>query len=266
LIADDATVVHADTDPVALGRSLSVDVPIRGDARAVVRRFDRELERIGIDFGEKFWTDALRRRIEDGTTVAVGPEDQQRDAMHPGSVVRELDELLPDDRLVVSDGGHFTMWVLDGITVDDPDDFVWLYEFLSIGLGFPAGIGATCSLLDRSEEKRCVAFCGDAGFMMTLQELDTAVRHELPLTLVVMNDRTLGSEYHKLKKRGQFPDSAVVDTPPIADVAEALGATGHTIGSLDDLRTVRGDVEDPPDGPVVLDCRTDREVRHRYYG
>jgi thiamine pyrophosphate-dependent acetolactate synthase large subunit-like protein len=265
LISDEATVVHADTDPVALGRHLPVDVSIVGDAKTAVRRFDEELERMGVDFSDRFWSEQMRRRIEDGSAVSVASTERDPEAMHPGSLVSELDELLPDERLVVSDGGHFTMWVLDGVTVERPEDFVWLYEFSSIGTGVPAGIGAARSLLDRSMDQRCVVFCGDGGFMMTLQELDTAVRHDVPLTVVVMNDRALGAEYHKLDKHGEDPASAVVDTPPIADVAEAMGATGHTIATVEDLHAIADRLADPSEGPLVLDCRTDRDVRHRYY-
>jgi thiamine pyrophosphate-dependent acetolactate synthase large subunit-like protein len=265
LIADEATVVHVDTKSLALGRHASVDVPVVGDARTVAEQFDEKLAEHEIDFDGKFWTERMQRRIADGTEVAQYLQPQDSGGVHPGALVAELDELLPDDRMLVTDGGHFTMWVLDGIEADGPDNFVWLYEFLSIGLGFPAGIGTAQAVVERPEERRCVAFCGDAGFMMSLQEIDTAVRHELPLTVVVMNDEALGSEYHKLQKRGQYAESATVETPAIADVAEAMGAAAHTVRSVSDLEAIRESLVDPPSKPLILDCRTDREVRHRYY-
>ena len=266
LIAEDATVVHVDTDSVRLGSHESVDHSIQGDAQTVACRFEEALADMNLDVSEKFWTERMRRRIQDGTAVERDPDHDADGLLHPGSLVSELDDILPADRVVVSDGGHFTMWVLDGITVDAPEDFVWHYEMMSIGLGFPAGVGVAQAVEESDDGGRCLTFTGDGGFMMSLQELDTAVRHELPLVCVVMNDEALGSEYVKLQKEGEYSDSAVVASPPIADVASAMGATARTVRSEDDLDDVAELLADPPTGPIVLDCRTDRDVRHRYYG
>jgi len=265
LIGDDATVVHVDTDPVTLGNHEVVDVSIQGDARTVARRLDEALADMSLDVGEKFWTDRMERRIADGSAVETGSGGSDG-LLHPGSLVAALDERLPDERVVVSDGGHFTMWVLDGISVPSPGDFVWLYEMMSIGLGFPAGVGVARSVAEREDRSHCLTFTGDGGFMMSLQELDTAVRHDLPLVCIVMNDEALGSEYVKLQKENHHPESAVIETPPIAEVASAMGATARTVRSLDDLEGLSALLEDSQPGPVVLDCRTDRDVRHRFYG
>jgi thiamine pyrophosphate-dependent acetolactate synthase large subunit-like protein len=114
-----------------------------------------------------------------------------------------------------------------------------------------------------TEDKPCVTVCGDAGLMMSIQELETAVRNDVPMTLVVMNDSSLGSEYHSLDQGGEPPEAALVDSPDFADIAESMGADGYTVKSLDKLEAISDVLGRTPDGPVVVDCKVNHEVRHR---
>jgi len=183
--------------------------------------------------------------------------------MDPRDLVRSLNELLPADRKVVTDGGHFTRWVVDGLQTD-PEDFTFSVDFASIGMGLPMGVGTAIAAGDQP----CVAVCGDAGFMISLPELETAVRHDLPLTVIVWNDSAHGTEYHGLEIEGYEPDIARKSTPEFADVAESLGATGYTARDVEELAAVVEDVEFDPDqdGPVVVDCKVSLHVRHRSKG
>lgn len=121
------------------------------------------------------------------------------------------------------------------------------------------GVGAALAYEDRP----CITFCGDAGFMMSMQELETAVRNDVPLTIIVLNDSSLGSEYHSLEQDGLDPDVALISTPDFADVAQALGAEGHTVRSIDELNVLSERFGRQPDGPLVVDCKINHEVRHR---
>lgn len=261
LIGEESTVVHVDDDPGAIGRHRSVDLGIVGDATAVVERLDDALESEDVDMGGTFWTDRLKRRV----TALPDWTDQEvpavPDRVDPRELVLELESLLPDDRFVVTDGGHFINWVLDGISVQHPDAYEWTIDFGAVGVGLPISIGAASSGIDRP----VVAFCGDCGFMMSSQELDTAVRQDLPLVVIVMNDDALGSEYQQLQNKNMYREAAIVETPDIAALAEAYGATGYSVTSLDDLDAAASDLASPPRGPVVLDCKINRDVRHRFY-
>jgi len=163
--------------------------------------------------------------------------------------------------VVVSDGGHFSRWVLDGISTPEPADFHWTLDFAAIGQGLSHGIGAALNSGDRTP----VTFCGDAGFMMALQEVDTAVRHEIPVTIVVMSDSALGTEYHSLQTANKYADVALLEAPDIADVAQSLGADGYTVRSSDDLtlsvtfsttdRTDRSSSTARPTAPSAIEAR-----------
>jgi thiamine pyrophosphate-dependent acetolactate synthase large subunit-like protein len=121
------------------------------------------------------------------------------------------------------------------------------------------GVGAARA----SDERPCYAFCGDAGFMMALQELETAARNDVPLTVFVMNDSALGAEYHRLVDDDQYAGTAVIETPDFEAVAESLGADGYTVGSRSDLAEIEDELRHVPDGPRVVECRMNRNARHR---
>ncbi|MFB6169508.1 MAG: thiamine pyrophosphate-binding protein [Haloarculaceae archaeon] len=258
LIRDDAKVVHVDTDESAIERYTPVDVGIVSDAVATAEAFTAELAEMGISRADDLWTDRLRERIAAQPDLDEGEFPDVEGRVDPRALVQALDEYLPAERQVISDGGHFTRWVVDGVHTQHPDDFVWTLDFAAIGLGLGAGIGAAVA-----SEKPSVLFCGDAGFQMMLQELNTAVRKQVPLVVVVMNDDMLGSEYHNLDKQTDYVEAPFIDSPDFAEVAASMGATGHTVRSVDDVDALGDVLGEAPTGPVVVDCKINHEVRHR---
>lgn len=260
-LLDEATVVHVEADPRHIDRHMQVDQGVIGDARITVETLIERLERNSIDFSEKFWTEARRRRIADSPRFDDREFPELPGTIDQRDLVGRLDSMLPSDRLVITDGGAFLTWVLDGITISNPEDFVWTVDFVTLGLGHPMGIGAAHPETDRTP----IIFCGDAGFQMSIQELNTAVREGVSMIVVILNDNALGAEYHKLGDLGGNPDASLLESPSFASIAEAYGATGYTIRSVADLEKVEEAIASRPDGPVVLDCKINREVRHRSY-
>lgn len=259
LFHDDKTLVHIDADPSAIEQYTRVDLGITADATAGVSALDAALEARDIDRSGEFWTDSLRDRI---ASDPVFDEDEFPDmpgTIDPRDLIGELNQLLPEERIVVTDTGHHTRWVLDGLETPSPNEFVWPSEFGSIGPGVPVGIGAALA----APEVPCVTVCGDAGFMMTAQEIETAARNDIPILVVVMNDEALGTEYHSLARYGDHADVSIIDTPAIADMATAMGADGDTIRSITDLEEAAATFTPNLAGPVVLDCRINRNVVHR---
>lgn len=159
----------------------------------------------------------------------------------------------------MTDGGHFTRWIVDGISTPSPSDFIWTLDFAAIGQGLGAGIGAALATPDRPT----YVFCGDAGSMMAIQEIETAARYDLPITIFVLNDETLGSEYHNLAPTGGYAEAARIAAPEFSDVATAFGATGATVTDLTDLDSLTPPLDAHPDGPRVIDCKINHQVRHR---
>lgn len=261
LIDDDTTVVHVDLRRDVIGRHQPVDLGIVGDARLTAKELDRKFEESGVDCSGEFWTEKTRERIREAPVLGQTETPTADEKIDPRELVRTVDELVPEQRLLISDGGHFQTFVVDGMSIEDPDDFLWTVNFASIGLGLPMGLGASVAEGDRFP----ILFCGDAGFSMSVQELNTAVREDVPVTIVVMNDGALGSEYHQLDFIGEDADPARVAPPEFGDLAEAFGATGYTVQSVDELLELEEEFSLPKDGPTVIDCKVDDSVRHRAY-
>ena len=267
LIDEDAAVVHVDADPASIGRYTPADLGIVGDARITVEALSEAFEREGIDREGELWTDELRDRIASYSPLDGRDYPEKPGVMDPRALARKLEAVLPDARLVGTDGGQFRKWFLHELSAP-PADSIISCDFAAIGLGLPMGIGVGRFLEDErrsnGDERTAIAICGDGGFMMSLQELETAVRHEIPVVVIVGNDSSLGSEYHYLDVQGGPAEVARLSTPSLADVAASLGAEGHTATSLEDVDAVADRLRDPG-GPVVLECIVDHEVRHHSY-
>jgi thiamine pyrophosphate-dependent acetolactate synthase large subunit-like protein len=172
-------------------------------------------------------------------------------------VVAEIDRMLPTQRIVAMDAGHFETFVVNTVSTPDPSHMLSTIDFGSVGMGLYQAIGAAVGRPDQ----HVVVFAGDGGFMMTLEELDTAVRKRIPLTLVIMNDNAFGVEAHMLRAQGLPLDVALYDNPDLAAVARALGAFALTVRRPDDLEAVAAAMR-RKDGPVVVDAKVNPNVVH----
>jgi thiamine pyrophosphate-dependent acetolactate synthase large subunit-like protein len=75
----------------------------------------------------------------------------------------------------------------------------------------------------------------------------------------------LGSEYHQLDLAGENAAAATVETPNLADIAREFGVDGYIVRSVDDLESISDDLSNKPNGPSLVDCKVNPEVRHRFY-
>ncbi len=257
VFGEEGEIVHVDRNLANIERYTDVDLGIQGDAKLTFEALNAELERQGIDRDGELWTDDIREEIERFDRLGDREFEDVPGTMDPRDMMRTLNDLLPEDRRVVTGAGHHTRWVLDGIDVH-PTDFTFTLDFASIGLGLPMGIGAQVADPDRPT----AVVTGDAGLTMSIQELDTAVREDVPLTLVVCNDSSLGSEYHSMEAGGVDGTVALVDSPDFAAVAESFGAEGYTATSVSELEEL-ADVLGTREGQHVIDCRVNYKVRHR---
>jgi thiamine pyrophosphate-dependent acetolactate synthase large subunit-like protein len=258
VFGEETRVIHVDRDPANIGQYTGVDLGIQGDARVTAEALNEELERRDIDRDGELWSEDLEATIAESSPMNDREFPETPGTVDPRDLVTRLDELLPDDKKVVTDAGHLTRWVMDAIHAP-PEDFTFTLDFASIGLGLPMGVGTAVA----AEGKPCVTVCGDAGFMMSIQELETAIRNEIPLTVIVINDSSLNSEYHSLEAKGEDPEVARVRAPDFAEIAASMGAEGHTIRDIEELDAIADELGKAPDGQLVIDCKVNHLVRHR---
>jgi thiamine pyrophosphate-dependent acetolactate synthase large subunit-like protein len=251
--------IQVDSMRAHIGRWTTADVAVVGDARLVAEQLLAALP-------ERRPADKPFHRAE--TLASIAGFDAARDfeAAHtartvdPRALGVELDRLLPRDRNVVYDAGNF-LGVLPYLTVPTPGHLKMTSEFASIGLGFGTALGVAKG----RPETPTVLVIGDGGFLMTMSELETAIREDLPLVIVLMNDCAYGAELHFLAMRKLPVGKSVFPDVDFASVAEAFGFQAYTIRTLDELRAL-GPVLSKPDGPILLDCKVNAEIAAPFMG
>jgi thiamine pyrophosphate-dependent acetolactate synthase large subunit-like protein len=173
------------------------------------------------------------------------------DLIDPRAATIALDKVLPPERVVVTDGGNFNGYPAMFFGVDDALGTVLPLAFQSIGLAIASAIGAAMALPDRT----VIAGVGDGGFMMSAVELDTAVREQLPLVVVVYNDHAYGAEVHHFEPQGALCDLVRFPDTDIAAIARGFGCEAVTMRSVDDLDGVEAWVAGSRTRPLVIDVK-----------
>jgi thiamine pyrophosphate-dependent acetolactate synthase large subunit-like protein len=256
LFSPEAHVAQVDLDGEMIGALHRVDVGVVGDATATARAVAVELERRGID-KEGFHYEALAGEIARGRSRDEPYEDQgTAEHVDPRTLSTALDDLLPTERTVATDSGHFLGYPSMYLSVPDHRGFVFPNAFQSVGLGLASGIGAAVARPDRL----CVAAVGDGGALMSLGELETAARYRLPMLVVVYNDSAYGAEVHHFGPEGQPVDIARFPDTDFVALARAAGAEGVAVRKEGDLAPVEDWLE-RRGGPLVVDAKVNPEVR-----
>ncbi len=248
-----APLVQVDQVRSNIGRWTNADVALVGDVRVVAEQI---LEAVPTRSpAEKpFHSGEVRQSLADfdiATDFSAAPTARTVD---PRSLAIELDRLLPAQRQLIYDGGNF-LGVVPYLTTPGPGHFKMTNEFASIGLGFGTALGVAKA----RPETTTVLIIGDGAFVMTMSELDTAAREDLPLIVVLMNDCAYGAELHLLRAHQQPVEKSLFPDVDFAPVAEAFGFQAATIRTLDDLGAVAPLLNDPQ-GPIFLDCKINADI------
>ena len=247
--------VQVDVDATAIGVHRPVDIALQADASVTATLLDRALEE------REGWTQtglrnpALTARILDrdpGAEFTVAPAGERLD---PRALTVALDRLLPEQRTVTIDSGHFMGWPAKYLSAPDAAGFIYPQSFQCVGLGLGAAIGAAVARPDRIS----VLTIGDGGMMLSPQELDTAVRNRLALLVLVYNDSAYGAEVHRFQPMGLEVDLVEFPERDFAAMAVAVGAQSLTVSALEDLDSL-GEWLREPDGPMVVDLKIDPTV------
>ena len=249
----DAPVIQVDRARTHIGRWLDVDAAVVGDVKlaaqallkAVPARTAAEREFHAPAFRE--WLDAFELSSD------FKPAHTPR-TVDTRSVGLALDRMLPQDRNVVYDAGNF-LQVVPYISVPDPSRIKQAGDFASIGMGFGVAMGYARS----APERTTVFVVGDGSFLMTLGELETVARENIPLVIVVMNDCAYGAETHFLKMRGMPVAMSIFPDVDFAPVAQAFGFQTATVRTMDELHALAPMLAQP-DGPILIDCKVNGAI------
>jgi thiamine pyrophosphate-dependent acetolactate synthase large subunit-like protein len=256
ILRDGVTVIQIDRDPAAIGRHHPAAHGLVGDVAFVARQLSEALP------------DACGDRSIAPAEIRAGswagrPFDDVTGGgrIDPRTLCIDLERRLPPDRTVVIDSGQFMAFPAMYLSAPDPAGFVFSQGFMSVGLGLATAIGAAVARPDRPT----VLAIGDGGSLMSLGELETLVREQLRVLVVVFNDAAYGAEVHDFRPLGYETDIVRFPETDFAAVAASLGCASAVVRDADGLATVDSWL-DRADGPLVLDARIDGELLAEAWG
>ncbi len=239
--------IHIDIDPAEIGKNYPIEVGIVADAKAALIALSEAVQTL---ITRRDWHDAAYTR-EICTKVE---EWKQSFSDHPisdqslptmGQVIKEVRALLPEDAIVLSSSGNVQAQAFQEMVFTRPRTYLSAGGFSTMGWSYPAALGAKLA----KPETPVVALVGDGDFLMTIQELATAVQYNIPVVVVVFNNqgwqaiRDLqwiafadDSDYGTMFETDRKPLS-----PNIAQIAQGFGAHGVRVEHLGDIAPALND-------------------------
>jgi len=257
LIAPGAVLAQIDVEAGKLGYQMPVQLAVQADAKAAAQAILAELDRCGARPKPGWRSADTRRRIEEGDNHNAPYQDTSTARfIDPRTLSKAVDALLPKERAVASDSGHFCGWVPRFLRVPNARASCLSHSFQSVGLGLASAIGlglANPGLLT-------VLGAGDGGFLMSLADLETAIRLKLRLCILIYNDSAYAAEVHLYRRRGYSIDIVQFPDTDFAAIARGHGARAATVRTLADLEPVRAWVREGASGVFVIDARIDPDL------
>ncbi|MGB5911280.1 MAG: thiamine pyrophosphate-binding protein [Promethearchaeia archaeon] len=235
----DQKIIQVDIDPTEIGKNRAVKVAIVGDAKAVINQLldemERNLPKAKVTEWSQ-WNDYLQdvRKTDKEQLEKMLKYDKL--PMKPHRLIYEILDFIPDDTQLVIDGGDIFVFSLDLISLKPypPRSFFRSVSMGHLGIGIPYAIGVQMAKPD----KLVVCITGDGSFMFNVQELETAVRLNLPIITIIGNNCAWGmiKSNQKLNFGKRYCD---VDFPPIdySEIARGFGCYAEKIDKPEDIKS-----------------------------
>jgi pyruvate dehydrogenase (quinone) len=241
--------VQIDMDPARIGLRYPADVGLAGFAKPILRALLPLIRQKS----DRSFLDNARERMTEWNGLMKDQATRTDFPMKPQVVGHTVDKYLPDDALLVADCGTVTTWAARYLRVRGDMKFSCSGMLATMGNGLPYAVGASVSHPGRP----VVAMCGDGGFTMTMMELATIAKYQLPVKVFIFKNNTLGQikwEQIVFEANPEFG----CDLHPIdfAKYAEACGVPGFTLERAEDADRVIGEAFRRP-GPALVQCAVD---------
>ena len=244
-----AKIIQVDADSDQIGLVKKVTVGICGDAKEaaeeLLKRIDgrtlacdatKEERAAEIKAEKEAWekelTDWIHETDPFSLDMIAEAEKEEGNWLHPRQVLRELEKAMPPRVMVSTDIGNICAVSNSYLRFEEPRSFFAPMSWGNCGYSLPTMIGAKAACPDRP----AVAYAGDGAWAMSMVEILTAVRHNIPVTAVVFHNRQWGAE--KKNQVDFYSRRFVADeliNPSFADVARSMGAEGITVDQLEDV-------------------------------
>lgn len=240
--APKADVLHIDIDPAEMDKNVFSNYHLRGDLKDVLPMLTKAISK----HSHTEW----KEEINSWKRPFV--QNQIDDYVNPQKVIEAVDENTPDDAIIVTDVGQHQLWAAQFYKYRVPRTLLTSGGLGTMGYSMGAAMGAAFGCPD----KKVVLFAGDGGFHMNLNELATMASYNIPVVMIIMNNKVLGMvrQWQKLFYGNRFADTDPNRKTDFVKVAEAFGVKGMHINKNEEIDAVIKEAV-AYNGPVVIDCR-----------
>ena len=228
--AKNAKVAHIDIDPAEIGKIISADIPVVGDAKKALQLL---LAEPTVHNNTEKWIEKVTKDKN-----RVRSYDKKERVVQPQAVIERIGALTNGDAIVVTDVGQHQMWAAQYYPYQNERQLVTSGGLGTMGFGVPAAIGAKIA----NPEKEVILFVGDGGYQMTNQEMAILNIYKVPIKVIMLNNHSLGMvrQWQEAFYDGRTSESVFDTLPDFQLMAQAYGVKSY---KFDDPETIVQDLE-----------------------
>ncbi len=250
--AKKARIIHLEIDQAEINKNVQVDLEIHSDAKEALQNLIPLVKQNSYES----WIREFRicDKIEYDRVIKeeTKPESGK---IRMGEVVKLVSEMTGDDAIIVTDVGQNQMTVARYYKFTQPNTLVTSGGMGTMGFGLPAGVGAKIG----QPGKQVIAFIGDGGFQMTIQELGTILHYKVPLKIILLNNGYLGMvrQWQEMFFKRRYASTELVN-PDFITIAGGYGIPGKKVSERNDLKDALSEML-AAEGPYLLDIEIEKE-------
>ncbi len=252
--AHNATIVQIDIDPTSIHKNIEVAVPIVGDCKIALEKLNELLEKEDepANAPDRAEWDNQIQAWKETTPLAY----KQEEAIKPQYVIDKFFEMTKGEAIVTTEVGQNQMWAAQYYHFNRPNQFITSGGLGTMGFGLPAAIGAQMACPDQL----VVDVAGDGSIQMNIQEMATAVQYNLPVKVIILNNRYLGMvrQWQDLFYDKRYSSTTLDHNPDFVKLAEAFGAKGLRATKPEEVEKVLKEGLET-EGAVIMEFVVDRE-------
>ncbi len=255
--APNAKIIHIDIDPASISKNIIVDVPIVGDVKIVLNKILEEIKRKGAKILYPKEREEWLEQINKWKKMYPLTYKNSDKVIKPQYVIEQIYEVTRGEAILSAGVGQHQMWAAMFYKFSFPRQFINSGGLGTMGFGLPAGIGAKIGRPDIP----VFVVDGDGSFVMTMQEVITAVHYRIPVKVAIINNGYLGMvrQWQELFYDKRYSEVDLSVQPDFVKLAEACGAVGFRAEKPSEVREILEEAMRIEDRPVIMDFHVDRE-------
>ena len=240
--AKNARIIQIDVDRAEINKNIRVAASIVGDAKTILRKLNARLDPVNHDE----WIAHIERMKD------MYPLRYDKRLLTGPYIIQTIDELTPDDAIIVTEVGQHQMWAAQYYNFRSPRTFITSGGLGTMGFGLGASIGTKLGNPDRV----VVNIAGDGCFRMNMNEIATAARYKIHIIEVIINNHVLGMvrQWQTLFYGRRYSQTVLNDNVDYVKLSEAMGATAYRVTQKEEFAKIFQEAMGK-EGPVVIDCQ-----------